>query len=76
MAKLIVALAILLSGCAQGAAFRGSTPAQEAECRNIWRMVANTCYNGGGLGEALVCRSNGAEAYDDCMRSKGLVESL
>lgn len=70
----LAGILVIVIGCASGGVFRGSTPAQEAECRNIWRMVANTCYHGTGWGEALGCRSQGAEAYDDCMRSKGLVE--
>lgn len=69
------ALCLLLLGCAHGANFRGQTPAAMAECRNVWRMVANTCLAGqGGIGPGLACRARGAEAYDDCMRGKGFEE--
>jgi len=69
------ALLLLLTGCASGANFRGQTPEAMAECRNVWRMVANMCLAGrGGLAPGLECRARGAEAYDDCMRSKGFVE--
>lgn len=73
------ALGLLLSidgfGCAEGAYFRGQTPQAMAECRNVWRLTANTCMSGvQGLGVALECRAQGANAYDDCMRAKGFQE--
>lgn len=65
-------LLLLLFGCAEGANFRGQTPAAMADCRNVWRSIANACLGGGGGG--LVCRRQGADAYDDCMRGKGFTE--
>lgn len=52
----------LLSGCVVSE-FRGATPADEAQCRNVARAIT-----GARWGAAF------ADAYDDCMRGKGLRE--
>ncbi len=52
---------LLVTGCVHQ--FRGATSADEAQCRNLARAITGAS---GGL--------HYADAYDDCMRGKGLRE--
>lgn len=66
-------LAVLITACGfPGSKFPGAFAKDEAECRNVARLVSVGCFrNGDGLAIALACRSNTGNAFDDCMVSKG-----
>jgi hypothetical protein len=68
--KRLILLA-LFACSAPGNEWGSSAPRDRAECRNLMRLISNSCYNGEGLGVALACRSQAGSAYDDCMISKG-----